>query len=58
MLSDGVCASGVDWIVSMVEHWEGEDPDQLCRQLAETARLRRNDGREDDITVLCCILQR
>ena len=58
MLSDGVCASGVDWIVSMVEHWEGEDPDQLCRQLAETARLRRNDGREYDITVLCCILQR
>ena len=58
MISDGVCASGVDWAISEVEHWQGDDPDQLCRRLAETARLRRQDGRADDITVLCCMLER
>ena len=58
MMSDGVCASGVDWITSEVEHYRGNDPDELCRKVAEAAKLRRTDGREDDITVVCCMLDR
>lgn len=56
MISDGVCASGVDWVTSEVEHYQGDDPDELCRKIAGAAKLRRIDGREDDITVLCAML--
>ena len=57
MMSDGATASGVEWITTEVEQYQGEDPGELSRRLARAARLRRNDGRQDDITVICALLQ-
>ncbi len=52
MLSDGAVTEGCDWIAALVEKGAGEDLDDLCRRIANSARLRRTDGREDDITVV------
>lgn len=52
MTSDGAVCSGYDWIVSDLEHYEGDDPKELSEQIATEAKRRRNDGHEDDITVI------
>jgi len=57
MLSDGATAAGVDWITEEVEHYAQENPGQLAERLERAARLRRNDGRSDDITVICVRLE-
>lgn len=56
MLSDGAVPDGSDWIAKAAESFDGDDLDQFCRKIATGARLRRTDGRDDDITVLCCRL--
>ncbi len=56
MMSDGVSAAGVDWVSEEVERFAGDNPQNLCDRLANAARLRREDGREDDITVMCARL--
>lgn len=53
MMSDGVCTSDADWVVAEVLTYTGEDLNEFCKKIAEAARLRRTDGREDDITVIC-----
>ena len=58
LLSDGASAQGCQWILRELEAFRQEDLDSLCQRLARTARLRRTDGREDDITILCCRLTR
>ena len=58
LLSDGDSAQGCQWILRELEAFRQEDLDSLCQRLARTARLRRTDGREDDITILCCRLTR
>lgn len=57
MLSDGATAAGVDWITDEVEHYVQENPRQLAERLERAARLRRSDGRSDDITVICLRLE-
>jgi len=53
MVSDGVIATGADWVKSELENASpGSDIQHLCETLAANAKLRRIDGREDDITVL------
>ncbi|MEG0752379.1 MAG: SpoIIE family protein phosphatase, partial [Angelakisella sp.] len=56
LLSDGAVPEGGQWIARAVESFESGDLDQFCKKLATTAKLRRTDGRDDDITVLCCRL--
>ncbi len=56
MMSDGAVAEDGAWISKMVENYTEQDLDALCAKIAKTAKLRRTDGREDDITVLCCRL--
>ena len=58
LLSDGASAQGCQWLLRELEAFRQEDLDSLCQRLARTARLRRTDGREDDITILCCRLTR
>ncbi len=58
LLSDGASAAGVEWIGSELESYKGNDPNELCRKLANAARLRRIDGREDDITVICAMIEK
>lgn len=50
MISDGV-PTEEDWLSALLEHWQGKDLTMLCRQIAESARLRSKELREDDITV-------
>ena len=55
MVSDGAVSSGTDWIRASVEHFgEKDDLQSLCDDIATTARLRRNDEHDDDITVMAC----
>lgn len=56
LLSDGAVPEGGQWIARAVESFESGDLDQFCKKLATTAKLRRTDGKDDDITVLCCRL--
>ncbi len=56
MISDGVTATGADWIKSELSSLGGGDLQRLCERLALTAKMRRSDGREDDITVLAAKL--
>ncbi len=56
LLSDGATTQGSGWIARMAEEEQPKDLNEFCKKIATTARLRRSDGREDDITVLCCRL--
>ncbi|WP_066453108.1 SpoIIE family protein phosphatase [Anaerotruncus rubiinfantis] len=58
MVSDGAVASGYEWIISDIEHFEGDDPKELSERLAAAAKCRRSDGHEDDITVIAALLER
>lgn len=58
MASDGAVCSGYDWIVSDIEHYEGDDPKELSEQIAMEAKRRRSDGHEDDITVISILLEK
>lgn len=60
MLSDGVIASGIDWLPSEINAAadaaaaDGEeiDPQQLAQRILDTAKDRRTDGHQDDMTVV------
>ena len=58
MLSDGATSSGTEWICAELEAWQDGTAQQLADHIASCARRRRNDGHEDDITVLASILER
>lgn len=57
LVSDGVTATGSDWVVSELEAIRGESVQRICEKLAATAKARRADGREDDITVMAAALR-
>lgn len=57
MVTDGITYGGYEWVVSELEHYEGDDPKQLSQRLLAEARRRRNDGHEDDITVISIRLE-
>ncbi|MDL2232845.1 SpoIIE family protein phosphatase [Ruminococcaceae bacterium OttesenSCG-928-L11] len=59
LVSDGVIATGVEWVLSELEHLSaGQDIQRICEKLAMTAKMRREDGREDDITVVAAMLKK
>jgi len=58
MVSDGVIATGADWIKSELENHAAFDVQALCEKITATAKLRRVDGREDDITAVAALVQR
>ena len=58
LVSDGVTASGQEWLEDMVLHWdEEENPNLLAQQVIDEAKKRRSDGHEDDITALALVLK-
>lgn len=57
MVSDGV-PTEEPWVEEQLTAWEGEDPAELCRRIAEAARLRCRETRPDDITVAALRLVR
>ncbi len=58
MLSDGATGGGTDWIRAEVEGWRDGSAQELAEKLCESARRRRNDNHEDDITVITAILNK
>ena len=58
LVSDGVVATGTRWILSELEAIETTDIQQMCEKLAATAKERREDGKEDDITVLAAVISK
>ena len=52
MLSDGALYGGSDWLETELFNGAGLSAQQLAEQIAEHARKRRLDGKDDDITVL------
>lgn len=58
MVSDGVVATGSEWLVDMAAAWdEDENPNLLAQRVTEEAKKRRSDGHEDDITALVLIVK-
>ncbi len=59
MVSDGAITSGIDWIKHTIDRFDTKDGLQsLCDDIATTARMKRTDLRDDDITVVAGILQK
>ena len=58
LVSDGVTATGADWVKSQLEAGLDGEPAQLAQSLAAAARERQLPGREDDVTVLAARLDR
>ena len=52
MFSDGVVASGEEWVSRLIATWDGTEPTQLANLIVEKAAAYRDDGRDDDITAL------
>lgn len=58
MVSDGVTAEGTEWISKIINEWTIGSAQQLADEIAFAARRRREDGHNDDITVLVGILKK
>lgn len=57
MVSDGV-PTEEPWVEEQLVAWDGEDPTELCRRIAEAARLRCRELKPDDITVAALRLEK
>lgn len=58
MLSDGAVTEDTEWISKTISEWTIGSAQRLADEIAFAARRRRNDGHNDDITVLTCILKK
>lgn len=58
MLSDGAVSDGTDWICAELESFKGESAQQLAEHIARSAQRRRQDGHDDDITVMAAMLEK
>ncbi len=59
MVSDGATTSGLDWIRHTIDRFPSEeDLQSLCDDITATAKAKRSDSRDDDITVMAGILRK
>ena len=58
LLSDGAVSEGTDWIRTEIEAWREGSAQDLADHLCLCAKRRRSEKRQDDITVMCAILDR
>lgn len=58
LMSDGATGNGTDWIRAEVEAWQDGTAQALAEKICESARRRRNDNHEDDITVMVSIINK
>ncbi len=52
MISDGAVVDGVEWIERIIMKWGSENMQSLADLINDEATSRRQDGHDDDITVL------
>ncbi len=58
LLSDGATTEGIDWIKAELQSWGEGSAQDLAEHIAECARRRRTDRREDDISVMAAIIEK
>ncbi len=58
LMSDGATHSGTDWICAFLEQWQGGTAQQLSEEIALCAKQKRDDGHNDDITVITSIIKK
>jgi stage II sporulation protein E len=58
MVSDGAVHTGTDWLKSELNGIARTDMQKLCEKIAITAKMRRGDGHDDDMTVLAASLKK
>lgn len=58
LLSDGAINEGTDWIRAEIEAWRDGSAQDLSEHLCLCARRRRGEKRQDDITVMCAVLEK
>lgn len=58
LMSDGATSEGTDWIRAEIEAWRDGSANDLAEHLCSCAKRRRAEKREDDITVMCAILNK
>ncbi|WP_343252527.1 SpoIIE family protein phosphatase [Ligaoa zhengdingensis] len=51
MISDGVILTGVEWLYPQIKLSRDRSAQEMAQEIAETAKLRRTDSHDDDITV-------
>lgn len=56
MVSDGAVQNGMEWLTEEVENYTGREPQEFADHLAECAKTRMKDGKEDDITIMVGML--
>ncbi len=56
MVSDGVVFDGGEWVVKELERYQGDDMQALAKTIVETAKQRRSDGHEDDISAAALLM--
>lgn len=59
MVSDGATACGEEWLKNVIEHFaEDGNLQALCDDIVTTAKLRRSDDHDDDITAAACRIRK
>lgn len=58
MMSDGASGEGTEWISAELESFKGGKAQDLAEFLAKSARRRRSDNHQDDITVIVGLLEK
>ncbi len=58
LMSDGATTEGTDWIRAEIEAWRDGSAQDLSEHLCLCAKRRRSEKRQDDITVMCAILDK
>lgn len=56
VMSDGACVGDSQWLIDLVNDYEGTDADFLARKIA-TEAFDKTEGRHDDITVLVAAIE-
>jgi hypothetical protein len=57
MVSDGALSGSDEWILNMLRGYEGESARELAENIARFAQEKRGGVINDDLTVLCAILE-
>ncbi|MCR5484236.1 MAG: serine/threonine-protein phosphatase [Clostridiales bacterium] len=56
MVSDELLTENDSWIISELINYTGDSAQEFADLIANEARIRKENVREDDVTVLCMIL--
>ncbi|HZJ77568.1 MAG TPA: PP2C family protein-serine/threonine phosphatase [Clostridia bacterium] len=56
MVSDGIIGNDHSWIMEELKIWRGNSAQELAQRISEMARRQKVKGRQDDMTVICAII--